>query len=521
MLGLSTVALTSCGDVADEVTSLVFNRNFAPVGLESSNVTETSAKLDWTQSAGATSYTIEVFANDSLTFEGSPIQTLTGISAEQIPYTISGLEYDTKYSVRVMALDETNTERNSKWSNHYFRTSAQQIFKGMKTQDVTDKTVDLTWPAEDKNVTSIEVRTKEGALVTKYTITDADKEAGKATVPGLSPETEYTAKLFFGERERGNKSFKTIADLNGATVVKEGDDLKSLLSNAEAGQIFALMPGTYQIPAAEEVGKTSSVALKNNVVIKGIYPTDKPIVQGRFEINGAKSVEIDNIVLDGSTNNSTDQAFNFKEAAADLEKLVVSNSEIENFGKGLYYLNVAAQIKEITFDNCDIHDIACDGGDFLDCRKGYIGALNLKNVTIYNSCASRDFIRYDNAKLNDQTVITVDHCTFNAVSNTSGKRLLYVRNACSKIVWSNNIVTNTVAVWSNQAATTVPEFSNNVYFACPNLNNEVLGPPIVNAFKDGSATVTDPVYKDAAKGDFTITDDAVAKLKVGAEKWYK
>ena len=285
MLGLSTVALTSCGDVADEVTSLVFNRNFAPVGLESSNVTETSAKLDWTQSAGATSYTMEVFANDSLTFEGSPVQTITGISAEQIPYTISGLEYDTKYSVRVMALDETNTERNSKWSNHYFRTSAQQIFKGMKTQDVTDKTVDLSWPAEDKNVTSIEVRTKEGALVTKYTITDVDKEAGTATVPGLSPETEYTAKLLFGERERGNKSFKTIADLNGATVVKAGDDLKSLLSGAEAGQVFALMPGTYQILADD--GKTTSVALKTNVVIKGIYPTDKPIVQGRFEINGA------------------------------------------------------------------------------------------------------------------------------------------------------------------------------------------------------------------------------------------
>ena len=90
MLGLSTVALTSCGDVADEVTSIVFDRNFAPVGLESSNVTETSAKLSWTQSAGATSYTIELFANDSLTFEGSPVKTLTGISATDIPYTLSG-----------------------------------------------------------------------------------------------------------------------------------------------------------------------------------------------------------------------------------------------------------------------------------------------------------------------------------------------------------------------------------------------------------------------------------------------
>ncbi len=522
MLGLSTVALTSCGDVADEVTSLVFDRNFAPVGFESSNVTENSAKLNWTQSAGATSYTIELFANDSLTFEGSPVKTITGITPEQMPYTVTGLEYDMNYSARVMALDETNTARNSKWSEIYFRTSAQQILKSMKTQDVTDKTVDLSWPADDKNVTFIEVNTKDGKLVTTYAITDADKEKGKATVPGLSPETEYVAKLYYGsnaaKRERGSKSFKTIADLNGATVVKEGDNLKSLLSNAADGEVFALMPGTFQIPAAEGDG-TSSVALKANIVIKGIYPTDKPTIQGRFEINGAKSLEIDNVVLDGSLNNSTDQAFNFKEAA-DLEKIVVKNSEIKSFGKGLYYLNVAAKVGEITFNNCDIHDIVCDGGDFLDCRKGYIGALNLINCTFYNSCDARDFIRYDNAKLGSETVITVDHCTIDGVCN-SKKRLLYVRNACSKIVWSNNIVTNSGAYWSNQATTTVPDFTNNVYNACPNLNVEVLGPPIVNAFKDGTATTEDPSYKDAAKGDFTIGNDAVKKLKVGAAKWYE
>lgn len=53
------------------------------------------------------------------------------------------------------------------------------------------------------------------------------------------------------------------------------------------------------------------------------------------------------------------------------------------------------------------------------------------------------------------------------------------------------------------------------------MNNEVLGPPIVNAFKDGTAKEADPKYKDAANGDFTIGDESVAKLEVGAEKWYK
>ena len=524
MLGLSTVALTSCGDVADEVTSIVFDRNFAPVGLESSSVTETSAKLSWTQSAGATSYTIELFANDSLTFAGSPVKTFTGISASDIPYTLSGLDYDTKYSARVMALDEANTNRNSKWSNVYFRTSAQQILKSMKTQDVTDKTVDLSWPSDEKDISTIEISTKEGQLVTTYTVTEEDKAAGKATVGGLSPETEYVGKLYFNGRERGSKSFKTIADLNGATVVKEGDDLKSLLSNATDGEVFALMPGTYQLAAAENDGTTSSVALKTSVVIKGIYPTDKPVIQGRFEINGATNVKIDNVVLDGSLNNSTDQTFNFK-MAGDVEKLVVSNTEIKGkegggFAKGICYINVAAKIGEVTFDNCDIHDIQCDGGDFFDSRKGYMSALNFLNCTFYNVCESRDFIRYDDGKIDKETVLTVDHCTIDGAAN-SKKRLLYVRNGCSKIVWSNNIVTNTQAVWTNQSKTKEPEFQNNVYFNCANLNNVVWADGKGdNAFKDPTATVADPKYKNAKNGDFTIGNEAVTKLKVGAEKWY-
>lgn len=152
--------------------------------------------------------------------------------------------------------------------------------------------------------------------------------------------------------------------------------------------------------------------------------------------------------------------------------------------------------------------------------------MTLKNCTFYRSAPiakEREFVRYDDAKIDgcDQTVITVDHCLLDGISNATGKRLLYVRNGCSAINWTNNIVTNTVAVWSNQAKTLVPTFKNNVYYACPNLNKEVLGPPIINAFKDDSATVIDPNYKDAAKGDFTIGEEKVIKLEVGPEKWYK
>ena len=70
----------------------------------------------------------------------------------------------------------------------------------MKTQDVTDKTVDLSWPSDEKDISTIEISTKEGQLVTTYTVTEEDKAAGKASVGGLSPEAEYVGKLYFTGR---------------------------------------------------------------------------------------------------------------------------------------------------------------------------------------------------------------------------------------------------------------------------------------------------------------------------------
>lgn len=496
MLCLGTFTFTSCGDIADEITDIVYGRNFAPVSLVANNIGQVNATLDWTPSDEASSYTIEIFADDSLTFAGTPAQTYTNVSSNEIPFLVEGLVYDTQYSARVMSIDAEDADRNSKWSPVYFKTSAQQIFNVIQTADVLDKSVNLSWPAGE-TVTDITILDAAGAVVVSRALSADEIAAGKATIDGLTPETAYTAKLYNGTKERGSRAFTTIIDLAGAIIVQPTDDLKALIEGAANGDVFALGAGTYTIGDV-----ASSVNVTKNITIKGIYPTDMPIVNGRFVLTETGAgLSLSQIILDGKNNDSSDQAVVFKTAGNVYETLNMQNCEIMNFAKGFFYLSDAALVNSITINNCLIHDITCDGGDFFDCRSGATKAFTLTNSTVYNSCAARDFIRMDNAAdgKGANPAITVDHCTFDAVCNASGKRLLYVRTAGNTIVWTNNLVTNTVGIWSNQSLTDEPDFQNNAYFNIPNL--QTTG----NFFDTNSPTVlTESPYVVGANGDYRL-----------------
>ena len=247
-----------------------------------------------------------------------------------------------------------------------------------------------------------------------------------------------------------------------------------------------------------------------------------PTINGRFELNDGASLTINQVNMDG-TGTTGDQCFNFK--GTNVGGVSVNNAEIKNYTKGVYYVNVEAKIPYIKFNNCIIGNIACEGGDMFDCRKGCIDDLSITNSTIYKSCAERDFVRFDDASgqfAGATPKVTIDHCTIDAAANKSGKRLLYVRFAGTTINWTNNIVTNTAAVWSNQSKTAVPTFgNNNVYFKCEKLNvlDGAEGGK-TNLFVDEGRTELDPQYTDAANGNFKLKNESVSKLKTGDPRWY-
>ena len=208
--------------------------------------------------------------------------------------------------------------------------------------------------------------------------------------------------------------------------------------------------------------------------------------------------------------------------------LDLQDVEIKNFVKGICYGNVVCTIEAITFNNCLIHDITCEGGDFFDLRKSYAKKVTFSNSTIWNVAQERDFIRYDDASSNytdAAPVITVDHCTIDNVLNVlNAKRLLYVRFVGNSIKWTNNLVTNTKAVYSNQSKTSLPEFSNNYYFGC-NTNmfaadDEASDPKVYFRGDTSGKNGEDPKYADAANGNFKLGNDGVSSKKVGDPRWY-
>lgn len=524
LIGVASAALVSCSEQSDEITSYLLNRNLSPIDLEATSVQETSAKISWAASANATSYNLQIFAEDSCSYNmsGTPEKTLTGISIDEIPVAIDGLLFDTKYTVYVQAVTEGDDSRTSKWNGAYFKTSAKQFLKSLKPADIADRSVRLTWETEE----GYDVTTAVVGNVT-HTITAEEKEAGSCIVEGLNPETTYTAYLYYNGKQCGNRNFTTIADLNGAVLVREGEDLKDAIEGAEEGATIAVYGGTYELNPND--GKTGAVKVTKTLTIKGIYPTDRPVIKGRFELNNGAGLTISQVVIDGTANSTTDQIFNYKTANVTYEPLTVENAEILGGAKckGLLYGNVTAEIESITFNECIIHDIECDGGDFFDIRKSYAKVVNFTKSTLYNIAQKRDFIRYDDASgdyTNAAPVINVDQCTINNVLNeSSAKRLLYVRFAGNEINWTNNLVTNTKAVYSNQAKTSTPTFKNNYYYGCSNANIFDASDPDNKIYWCGDAGAKNgdnPKYKDAAKGDFTIGNETVSKLKVGDPRWY-
>lgn len=490
-------------DRAEELTSVDYDRLFSPIGIEAFVINRTDARLNWTVNRDAESYTLELFAEDSLTFAGTPVRQIDGITGDQLPFYIRDLDGATQYSARIKSV--ASGESDSKWSGIYFRTETENIFLPFLDGDIEATKVTLRW-IPGRVLTSI---TLEPGGIT-HTVTAGEIAAGAATIEGLTGETSYTATLHNGTKTRGTVEFITLVDIGNAIPVHPEDDFIAMLAVASDGDAFALFPGTY--------GAASKFVVNKSIEIKGVYPYNKPILNGYISLEDGAGLLLKDVTLDGTGLIDGNQSVVFNTAAETYDALTVEGCEIRNYVKGLYYLNVASVVESITYNNCLISYIECNGGDFMDSRAGAIKIITLSNTTVYHSVLARDLIRYDDKSSSFPGItskIFVNHNTLYGVAN-SGKRLLYVRFKGTEISFTNNIVAETTAIFSNQTSTTVPLFGNNNYFNAPGL---FTGGSTSSLIFDDSASKEDPGFANPASGNFTVTNELLKAKGTGDPRW--
>ncbi len=518
LLGLVTIiTVSSCSDQMDEITSLILDRNYAPVELTAKVVNKTNVKLTWVKS-NADSYTIEVFQDDSLTFAGTPVKTITNIQASDIPYTVNSLQGETNYSFRVKAVTKDDASRDSKWSTAYVETEAENILSAVNEEtDITATTVTLNWPA-GQTATSIVATNNDSfaSNVITHTITADEIAAGKATISGLTPETNYTLKLYNNTKTRGTVKVKTAIDLGGATLVKAGNDLKTCIDNANDGDVLALMPGTYPINTID-----GNMPLNKSIAIKSVRSYDKAIIQGGFQLNNGAALSLTQLVLDGNNNTTIKYVADYK-TAGKFGDLTIEGCDVKGYTGGVYYVNIAADITNLKINNSIIHNIST-ASDFMDCRLGAIHNLTFTNNTVY-AISCRDFFRYDNKASSFPGVtpyINVDHNTLDGLGSVN-KGVFYVRFTGTSIAFTNNIVSNSTGLFCKFAPTSIPNFSGNNYYNSPNFVEATDDKTNVGiTVYDNTGTSYNPSYADYANHDFTVKSEDLKSSKTGDPRWIK
>jgi hypothetical protein len=518
LLGLVTIiTVSSCSDQMDEITSLILDRNYAPVELTAKVVNKTNVKLTWVKS-NADSYTIEVFQDDSLTFAGTPVKTITNIQASDIPYTVNSLQGETNYSFRVKAVTKDDASRDSKWSTAYVETEAENILSAVNEEtDITATTVTLNWPA-GQTATSIVATNNDSfaSNVITHTITADEIAAGKATISGLTPETNYTLKLYNTTKTRGTVKVKTAIDLGGATLVKAGSDLKTCIDNANDGDVLALMPGTYPINTID-----GNMPLNKSIAIKSVRSYDKAIIQGGFQLSNGAALSLTQLVLDGNNNTTIKYVADYK-TAGKFGDLTIEGCDVKGYTGGVYYVNIAADITNLKINNSIIHNIST-ASDFMDCRLGAIHNLTFTNNTVY-AISCRDFFRYDNKASSFPGVtpyINVDHNTLDGLGSVN-KGVFYVRFMGTSIAFTNNIVSNSTGLFCKFAPTSIPNFSGNNYYNSPNFVEATDDKTNVGiTVYDNTGTSYNPSYADYANHDFTVKSEDLKSSKTGDPRWIK
>mgnify|MGYP003649848889 CR=1 FL=1 len=488
----------------DVLEELKIDREFAPVALTARVRNQTTVELNWTVRENVNNFLIEVSADDP---SFGTIFKTAEITADQLPYQIA-LEGETVYSIRVKAISSRGLD-DSTYALVTATTLTEQIFLPIQPGDVLAKEATFRW-TPNSNVTQISLT--PGNIV--YNITDQEKIDGIAVVTGLSAETDYTALLLNNAKTRGVLTFTTGIDIGTGILVTPTDDLFQMIADAAPDAILVLEPGDY-------TAQIGTATIDKSITIRGLRSFDKPLLKISFSIApGTTNLSLIDLDLTGDVTEQLTDVVEFA-SAGNYNSLLISGCNIHDYDKSLIKGQTTDVILQtLTVENSVLTNILTNSSDFIDFRDSNVLNVNVTTSTFNNCAPSRDFIRIDNSGTSNGTGLTcnvlIESCTLYKVSNSSSKRIVYVRFDKNEIEIRNTLITDSPDVDAISDRDDTDEdiiFVNNNYFNAPALTD-----PKEKRY-DPTASTFDPGYVDAVNGNFTLTNQTLIDNEVGDPRW--
>ena len=540
---LATGLLASCKD--EEMLPGV-DRLFRPIA-NTATVSMTWIKIDWDKYKGAKHYVLDLSVDSFKT-------VLRTSRTDSATYTFTGLDYDTKYNIRIHSVGDSILSNGDtiKSLNYVLPDVTTLDYPTLLTSptsnDLIDNSIRMYWTLSSDSYTRVDVMINKDSVYKSVLVTAAENLAGTKIISGLQPGVNYMVKIFQGANYKGKKYYKTTAaqvftgdvvDLRNfsddkALSVLNQTFVDSLATAHPAGFNLVLSGGTsYTLP-------TINVSVPMNI-ITGLSFKGKAImaVNGGFGIAAAKTVSslrFEKIFFtQGNTSGKlkTDAnyggtyLFNLNLTNGNIGSMTLENCDIK-YKRGVIRMQTTATITSLTINNCLMDSIGGYGVVNNANAASYIGDIVVTNSTV----AHADKLFVGGASLGIKSLTIQNLTTCYAPQSISSPLPAFSANYFFD--YKGNTIPGGITITNSLFGAGGNAAVNGMQSSCQNItmtncykasdltwyvNPTTLATAPIDAFVSLGKLTTD-IFTDPVKSNFKIKDATTASKKIGDPRWW-